>query len=241
VGALGPAGSAGAGVGGVACLGTAAVLTAARGYGDRVSTHEFVLASASPARLKTLRAAGLEPTVLVSGVDESIVEWTDARSICANLARLKAQAVAGRVRDMPRDGRRRLVLGCDSVLEFEDGVHGKPADDEQAVACWRRMRGRTGILHTGHFLTDADSGDYAEAVGGTLVTFAEVTDAEIDAYVGTGEPGQVAGAFTIDGLGGWFVDRIEGDASNVVGVSLPVLRGLLGDLGVDIPELWRTA
>jgi septum formation protein len=216
-------------------------VTAASGYGDRVSAHEFVLASASPARLKTLQAAGLEPTVLVSGVDESTVEWEHARTICAALARLKAQAVAQRVRDVPRQGRRRLVLGCDSVLEFEGEVHGKPTDDEQAVACWRRMRGRTGILHTGHFLTDADSGEHAEAVGSTQVTFAAVTDAEIDAYVGTGEPGQVAGAFTIDGLGGWFVDRIDGDASNVVGVSLPLLRGLLGDLGVNIPELWRTA
>jgi septum formation protein len=206
-----------------------------------VSTHEFVLASASPARLKTLRAAGLEPTVLVSGVDESIVEWTDARTVCAALARVKAQAVAQRVRHMPSDGRRRLVLGCDSVLELDGEVYGKPADDELAVACWRRMRGRTGILHTGHFLTDADSGDSADAVGSTLVTFAEVTDTEIEAYVGTGEPGQVAGAFTIDGFGGWFVDRIDGDASNVVGVSLPVLRGLLLDLGVGIPELWRTA
>jgi septum formation protein len=189
----------------------------------------------------TLRAAGLEPTVLVSGVDESIVEWGDARTICAALARLKAQAVAQRVRDMPRAGRRRLVLGCDSVLEFAGGVHGKPTDDEQALASWRQMRGRTGILHTGHFLTDADSGEHAEAVGSTAVTFAEVTDEEIEAYIGTGEPGQVAGAFTIDGLGGWFVDRIDGDASNVVGVSLPLLRGLLGDLGVGIPELWRTA
>src|SRR5262249_21896439 len=115
----------------------------------------FVLASASPARLKTLRAAGLDPTVLVSGVDESTVESPDARAVCATPAQLKPQAVAQRVRELPHDGGRRLVLGCDSVLEFEGEVHGKPVDEIQAVARWRRMRGRSGTLHTGHFLVDA--------------------------------------------------------------------------------------
>jgi septum formation protein len=211
---------------------------ARRGAAALGMSIRFVLASASPARLKTLRAAGLDPTMLVSGVDESTVEWTDARTVCAVLARLKAQAVAERVRDMPADGERRLVLGCDSVLEFDGEVHGKPADAADAVARWQRMRGRTGTLHTGHFLTDADSGAHAAGVGSTLVTFADATADEIDAYVRTGEPGEVAGAFTIDGLGGWFVERLDGDASNVVGVSLPLLRRLLGELGVGIADLW---
>ena len=201
---------------------------------------QFVLASASQARLKTLRAAGLDPTVLVSGVDESIVEWTDARTVSAALARLKAQAVVDQVRGTPRDGQRRLVLGCDSLLEFDGEVRGKPADDADAAALWQRMRGRAGTLHTGHFLTDADTGAYAAGVGSTLVTFADANPEEIDAYVRTGEPGQMAGAFTIDGLGGWFVERLDGDASNVVGVSLPLLRGLLGELGVGIQDLWGT-
>ena len=115
---------------------------------------------------------------------------------------------------------------------------GKPADAAEAVQRWRRMRGSSGILHTGHCLVDVDSGAVAEAVAGTVVRFADVTDAEIDAYVATGEPLHVAGAFTIDGLGGWFVDGVDGDPGNVIGVSLPVLRGLLAELGITVADLW---
>jgi septum formation protein len=196
----------------------------------------FVLASASPARLRTLRAAGLEPEVVVSGVDESTVESTSATTLCATLARLKAEAVANRLR---RHGRTdALVLGCDSLLEFDGQILGKPGDADQATARWRAMRGRSGVLHTGHCLVDVDSDRMAEAVAGTTVSFADATDHEIAAYVATGEPLEVAGSFTIDGLGAWFVDRIDGDAANVIGVSLPVLRGLLTTLGVAVTDLW---
>jgi septum formation protein len=196
----------------------------------------FVLASASPARLRTLRAAGLEPEVIVSGVDESNVESASAAALCATLARLKAEAVVNRLRQHGRSDA--IVLGCDSLLEFDGRILGKPADAQEATARWRDMRGRSGVLHTGHCLVRVDDGDIAEAVASTTVWFADVTDQEIATYVGTGEPMQVAGAFTIDGLGGWFVERIDGDAGNVIGVSLPVLRGLLTKLGVGVADLW---
>ena len=196
----------------------------------------FVLASASPARLRTLRAAGLEPEVVVSGVDESNVESASAAALCATLARLKAEAVVNRLRQHGRSDA--IVLGCDSLLEFDGRILGKPADAQEATARWREMRGRSGVLHTGHCLVRVDDGDIAEAVASTTVWFADVTDQEIATYVDTGEPMQVAGAFTIDGLGGWFVERIDGDAGNVIGVSLPVLRGLLTKLGVGVADLW---
>jgi septum formation protein len=198
----------------------------------------LVLASASPARLQMLRAAGVEPVVVVSGVDESTVESTHPRGLCASLARLKAEAVAERLRDNPGATGTILVLGCDSVLEFDGEIFGKSVDAGQAIERWRAMRGRTGTLHTGHCVVDARSGRRAEAVGSTRVTFAEVADEEIGAYVATGEPVRVAGAFTIDGLGAWFVERIEGDAGTVVGVSLPLLRRLLRELGCSVPALW---
>ena len=200
----------------------------------------FVLASASPARLRTLRAAGLDPEVVVSGVDESIVEASSARTLCATLARLKAEAVATRLRHHEHPPGVTLVLGCDSMLEFDGDLLGKPVDDRDAFTRWQRMRGNTGILHTGHCLIELDTGAEAEEVGSTAVYFADLSDEEVQAYVGTGEPTQVAGAFTIDGLGGWFVDRILGDAGNVIGVSLPVLRRLLGEVGVGVPALWST-
>ncbi|HEX6054525.1 MAG TPA: nucleoside triphosphate pyrophosphatase [Intrasporangium sp.] len=196
----------------------------------------LVLGSASPARLKTLRAAGVEPTVVVSEVDEDLVvaEALDrygplgAVDIALVLARAKAEDVASR-NESPA-----LVLGCDSVLQLDGEVLGKPADPADAVARWRRMRGRTGLLHTGHWLVDdRDSGGATiGAVASTTVHFARVSDEEIEAYVATGEPLQVAGAFTIDGLGGPFVAGIEGDHHNVVGLSLPLLRDLLADAGI---------
>jgi len=203
-----------------------------------VIAPRFILASASPARLRTLRAAGLDPEVVVSGVDESIVESSKAVTLCATLARLKAEAVGTRLRHHERSPGLTLVLGCDSMLEFDGEILGKPVDDAGAVKRWQRMRGNAGTLHTGHCLIDLDSGASAEEVGSTTVYFADLSDEEIQAYVGTGEPAHVAGAFTIDGLGGWFVERIEGDAGTVIGVSLSVLRRLLIQLGVGVPELW---
>jgi septum formation protein len=202
----------------------------------------LVLGSASPARLATLRAAGLAPEVLVSGVDESLVEETDAATLATRLAELKAAAVAERLAaDGGTDTARRIVLGCDSVLELEGAVFGKPADPAEAEARWRRMRGRHGVLHTGHCLVEVGAGGIARSVSrgvATGVSFAAVTDEEIAAYVDSGEPLQVAGAFTLDGLGGAFVSRIDGDPHNVVGVSLPELRLMLAELEVRWTDLW---
>jgi septum formation protein len=198
-------------------------------------TPRLVLASASPARRALLRAAGIDVDVQVSGVDESVVTADDAASLSLALARMKARAVAA---TLPADPGV-LVLGCDSVLAFDGQILGKPYDAAEAVKRWQAMRGRSGVLHTGHHLTDLVSGKQAEAVGATVVHFAELTDDEISAYVASGEPLQVAGAFTIDGRGGAFVERIEGDAGNVIGLSLPLLRRLLMTFGVSVPQLWR--
>lgn len=190
-----------------------------------------ILASASPARLATLQAAGIDPEVIVSGVDEDRITSTDAGNLAAALAQLKCRAVAGQV-----DGDA-LVIGCDSVLAFEGEIFGKPAGPVEAAGRWRRMRGRSGVLHSGHCVRRGDE-EFVETAS-TIVHFADISDAEIDAYVATGEPLAVAGAFTIDGLGGAFITGIEGDHHNVVGLSLPLLRDLVADLGIAWTDLWR--
>jgi len=190
-----------------------------------------VLASASSARLATLRAAGIEPEVVVSGVDESQVSTGDPAALAAELATLKARAVAG---DLPGV----LVVGCDSVLALDGSAHGKPADADDARRRWRSMRGRSGVLHTGHCVVAADGREVVRGAA-TTVHFAEVSDEEIEAYVATGEPLLVAGAFTVDRLGGAFVRGIEGDHHNVVGISLPLLREMLAELGVRWTDLWH--
>jgi len=210
----------------------------------------LLLASASPARAATLRAAGVEPLVLVSGVDEpAVVERygvTDPEDVALVLAKAKAEDVAARWEDAdgaPDDGV--LVVGCDSVLELDGEVFGKPASAEQAVERWRAMRGRSGVLHTGHWVIDAREGEDGPVTGATLgavasttVHFATVSDAEVEAYVATGEPLAVAGAFTLDGLGGAFVSGVEGDPHTVVGIGLPLLRELLAEVGVAWTDLW---
>jgi nucleoside triphosphate pyrophosphatase len=198
-------------------------------------SYRLVLASASPARRALLKAAGIDADVLVSGVDETTVEAADAYTLSLALARMKARTVAARMQAEPGV----LILGCDSVLAFDGEILGKPADAAEAVKRWQAMRGRSGVLHTGHHLTDLVGGQQAEEVGTTVVHFGDVSDAEIEAYVATGEPLQVAGAFTIDGRGGAFVERIEGDHGNVIGLSLPLLRRLLRDLNVSITDLWH--
>jgi septum formation protein len=195
---------------------------------------QLVLASASPARLQTLRNAGVEPVVIVSGVDESLLDGLPPAELALQLAELKCAAVAGRD-EVPAGA---LVLGCDSVLDLDGEALGRPGDADEAVRRWQAMRGRTGILRTGHSLRDTATGRVAAATASTTVRFADVTDAEVAAYVATGEPLEVAGAFTIDGLGGAFVTGIEGDHHNVVGLSLPLLRDLVADLGHAWTDLW---
>lgn len=221
----------------------------------------LLLASASPARLATLRSCGIEPLIRVSGVDEDATlaagverfgELAAADAVLL-LAQAKAQAVVAWAEE---DGLEVLVLGCDSLLELDGRAYGKPRDAADAVARWRSMRGRSGVLHTGHWLVDVRDGSGAAdpadgttptarsgrgmvgATSSTIVHFADLSDAEIDAYVATGEPLAVAGAFTIDGRGGPFVRGVEGDHHGVVGLSLPLLRDLLGQLGVTVPDLW---
>ncbi|MBA3233343.1 MAG: septum formation inhibitor Maf [Propionibacteriales bacterium] len=195
--------------------------------------RRLVLASASPARLTTLRAAGLDPVVIVSGVDE----LGYAVGASAPYAQRLATAKAGTVAALPRAASS-LVIGCDSVLDLEGRTLGKPHDPDEAVRRWRSMRGRSAELVTGHCVIDTTSGRHEQGVARTVVEFADLSDAEIDAYVATREPLHVAGGFTIDGLGGAFVTRIEGDHHNVVGISLPLLRLMLGRLGVQWTDLW---
>lgn len=206
----------------------------------------LLLASQSPARLATLRSAGVEPDVLVSDVDEdAALESARAAAAAAGvtlepddavlaLARAKAEHVAS---EYECDA---LVLGCDSMLELDGEIMGKPADAATAIARWKAMRGREGVLHTGHWIVDDRPGGTGATLGATsstTVRFADLSDAEIEAYVATGEPLRVAGAFTVDGLGGPYVESIDGDYHGVVGVSLPLLRSLLLEVGVAFHEL----
>lgn len=192
----------------------------------------FVLASASPARLKTLRNAGVEPEVIVSGVDEDHVTADSPGELARTLAVLKARAVVSTLDDHA------TVLGCDSVLEIDGVAYGKPGTPEVARERLRMMSGRSGILHTGHCLFDTSTRQEIRELASTTVRFADLTDEEIDAYVATGEPLVVAGSFTVDGLGGPFVAGIEGDYHNVVGISLPLVRRMLAQVGISWPSLW---
>jgi septum formation protein len=194
-------------------------------------TIRFVLASASPARHATLVRAGVKPEVIVSDVDESAFTIEAHAEFVLQLATAKAQAVANRL-DGPA-----LVLGCDSMLSLDGQLLGKPGGYEQSVARWQQLRGGVGVLLTGHYLLERHTGRTEAAVVRTTVRFADVTDDEIEAYCASGEPASVAGAFTIDGLGGWFVESVSGDPHNVVGLSLPALRRMLGALGYGLRDL----
>ncbi|MFE5798082.1 nucleoside triphosphate pyrophosphatase [Streptomyces sp. NPDC056503] len=195
--------------------------------------RRLVLASASPARLGLLRQAGLAPEVIVSGVDESKVHAPTPAELALALAEAKAAHVAARPEVSGA-----LVIGCDSVLEFDGRALGKPADAAEATARWQDMRGRVGILQTGHCVYDTAAKRYESATASTVVRFGEPTDAEVAAYVASGEPLHVAGAFTLDGRSAPFIEGIDGDPGNVIGLSLPLLRRLLAKLDVGITELW---
>jgi septum formation protein len=208
----------------------------------------LILASQSPARTKLLTEAGIRHTVLVSDVDEDAVQArygvTDPHDTALLLARAKAEAVAA----LP-EAEGALVLGCDSVFEFDGEAHGKPYTAAVARERMLRMSGNTGVLHTGHWLVDCrdtrPDGGAAPGTGATLgtvasaeVSFLEMDPTEIDAYIATGEPLHCAGSFTIDGLGGAFIRKVDGDPHTVVGLSVSTLRGLLAQAQVRITELW---
>ncbi|MFF0530382.1 nucleoside triphosphate pyrophosphatase [Nocardia amikacinitolerans] len=207
-------------------------------------TTTLVLASASPARREVLRSAGIDPVVRISDVDEDAVAAalpadTTPQTVVVELARAKAVAVAAVVPEYAADC---VVVGCDSMLLVDGVLQGKPHTPEVARARWAEMAGRSADLITGHCVLRLVDGEIvAESVdcSSTTVHFAKPEPDELDAYIATGEPLQVAGAFTLDGLGGWFVDRIEGDPSSVIGIGLPLLRRLLGDVGVPVAQLWR--
>ena len=204
-------------------------------------TQTLILASASPSRAKLLTDAGITHTVKVSDADEDALTAAAGPITPSETALLLARAKAESVAEVTPDS---LVIGCDSVFELDGTPYGKPWEPEVARERWQLMRGRTGVLHIGHWLISTPSlSDVGSPVGygevtSATVTFEDVTDAEIDAYVATGEPLQVAGAFTIDGLAGAFITGVEGDPHTVVGLSISTLRRLLGKHGVAITDLW---
>ena len=191
----------------------------------------FVLASASPARRRLLQTAGIEPVVKVSDFDESQVKINDPGELVQVLALRKAETVAEQFTEA-------LILGCDSVLAVDSEIYGKPASPEQAIARWQTMRGKTGRLYTGHVLIDQPHNKTLVKCGITEVEFANVSDREVTAYVATGEPLKCAGCFALEGKGGLFVEKLVGCHSNVIGLSLPLLRNMLIELGYTVTDFW---
>ncbi|PSB28019.1 Maf family protein [Stenomitos frigidus] len=202
---------------------------------------QFILASASPARLRLLQSVGIEPIVRPSHFDESQVQTTDPVALVETLALSKAAAIAEQLNSSR--SAERLILGCDSVLAVNGDIHGKPANAEEAIARWQQMRGQVGSLYTGHaLLVFPPSSSRAPLVRCqiTHVHFASVSDRQIAAYVATGEPLNCAGGFALEGKGGSFVEKLEGCHSNVIGLSLPLLRQMLGELGYSLTDAWST-
>lgn len=195
---------------------------------------QFVLASASPARRKLLTDAGIPAYVCPSNFDEDQIQLSNPRALVNALARGKAAAVAPQFANA-------LVLGCDSVLAFDGKIYGKPETPADAIARWQRMRGQVGELHTGHVLVDTQRQKTVEACQVTRVFFADASDRQIEAYVATGEPLRCAGAFAIDGRGSLLIEKLEGCHTNVIGLSMPLLRQLIQQLGYDIADFWAAS
>jgi septum formation protein len=190
--------------------------------------------------LRLLEQAGLSARVIVSGVDEDGVEHLPPADAVLALARRKAAAVAAVAADLDLEAPA-LVIGCDSLLELDGRAEGKPPSPAAAADLWRRMRSRTGLLHTGHCLIDTATGTTAATTDTALIRFGDPTDREIDAYVASGEPLRVAGAFTLEGFGAPWIDSIDGNYGTVTGLSIPVLRRLLRQFGLEMVDLWRAA
>ncbi|AZI58551.1 septum formation inhibitor Maf [Nakamurella antarctica] len=204
----------------------------------------FILASASPARQAVLTAAGIDALVHVSGIDEDALAAANPTALPADLvvilARAKAEFVAGALREQHPDA---VVVGCDSMLHLDDELIGKPHDEATARRRWAQMTGRAGDLLTGHLVLRISGGVVTSTASGTCSTSVQIgdpSDEELDAYLATGEPLAVAGGFTLDGYGGWFVDGVIGDPSSVVGISLPLTRRLLREVDIRVTDLWRT-
>lgn len=192
---------------------------------------KFVLASASPARLKLLKMVGIQPIVESSNFDESLVNLTDTQELVNTLALKKAQTVA-------QNHPSALVLGCDSVLEVEGEIYGKPDNPSIAIERWQKMRGKIGKLYTGHALIHLDRNQQIIRCGITEVYFANIDDGSIESYVSTGEPLKCAGSFALEGKGGLFIDKIVGCHSNVIGLSLPLLRTMLEEFNYKVSDFW---
>lgn len=192
----------------------------------------FVLASASPARRRLLQSVGIEPIVCPSDFDESQVQVSDPVVLVQTLAQAKAEAIAPQRTNS-------LIMGCDSVLALAGEIHGKPMDPTAAIRRWQQMQGSMGELYTGHVLIDQTQRKTLARCQVTRVYFAPLTDRQIAAYVATGEPLKCAGSFALEGKGGLFVEKLEGCHSNVIGLSLPLLRQMLMELGYDPIEFWQ--
>ena len=195
------------------------------------SLPSFVLASASPARRKLLQMVGINPLVCQSNFDESQITVTDCETLVTTLANCKAETVKDRFDDA-------LILGCDSVLTIGGEIYGKPESAEIAIARWQKMRGKTGLLYTGHALLDLRQQKQILRCGITKVYFANISDRQIRDYVAIGEPLKCAGSFALEGKGGLFVEKIEGCHSNVIGLSLPLLYQMLEKLGYNVSDFW---
>ncbi|MEL6440650.1 MAG: nucleoside triphosphate pyrophosphatase [Cyanobacteria bacterium J06621_8] len=192
----------------------------------------FVLASASPARLKLLKMVGIEPIVCKSGFDEDQIQLEDATELVTTLAKGKAETVASQFTDA-------LILGCDSVLTINNRIYGKPESPKIALTRWRGMRGKMGEIYTGHALIDLKQQRQVVRCGITQVYFADISDHTIEAYIATEEPLNCAGGFALEGKGGMFVERIAGCHSNVIGLSLPLLYQMLEKLGYNATHFWN--